>query len=613
MGLSLYEVISVLRGTCVVKQISAFSHRVPAPKDQRLIDAVHWDFRVCRSIMSSDLWKEFGGASQDPSENPWTQSVSQNGVSSGRGELSHAFPTNTGTNKSVLTPGGVDLRSKIKSQEVARPDPVGVFNEEEDLWGAVGSLGEPLSSLTSRSGVRPDVDNSVEVLFDAANELSIQDDDEFGDFQDPKSELMGEAIDLPLPAPVPTKFPKDLPSDLKSLGPGLAASPYPQAPKSPSFQERNPFSDLAISTKPAMEPAQKCASPITAWPSYVQPKGAPYVDSPMDFLAEESDWGDFIDASAPGSASANKAQHFTTSEALGKNTQTPARPLPPLSNSETRELDVTTQVHASLVMLNDITLNSPNGHLEGGDTKSVAQPARKAQPTTLAAMQAPMQSGTVPPSNIPPPSVLLTLFPSLFQTLPNEIKALFMAPKDGTDSQIYIDHARKNGMKVCLSVATVAARIIGGRALRWKRDTHLSQSMRVGPAHAGRVGGMKLTGLDKTEILRENREVLEVVRVWKQQVGKVRSAVTLANSQLAASTFIVPALSENPPVRTAKAVDGAISASNSCVLCGLKREERLDKIDVDVEDSFGEWWTDHWGHTECRFFWEEHKDSLPKR
>lgn len=562
--------------------------------------------------MSSDLWKEFGSTPQDPSENPWSETASRNGGSSTQDDMTYAFTASTGTKEGVTKSSGVDLRPESGLKEFLPPDIASPFNGGADVWGDMRSLGSPTLSVASRTGGRPYRDNSVELLFDATHELSVQDDDDFGDFEDPSSQLKEDAVRLPLHAPVPSPLSVNLVSNLENLGQGLAASPYPQAPKSPSFQDRNPFSDLAISTRPAKDPAEKDASPMTAWPSYLQPKAAPYLDSPMDFLAEESDWGDYIDASALSPVSANTARHYSTSEAQGNKCQSPTKALPSIPSLQTRELGSSIVGHESLVMSDDIMLKFPNGHLQKETAVSAPQPAEKAQPTSLA-MQAPMQSGTVPPSNIPPPSVLLTLFPSLFLTLPNEIKSLFPDSEDSSKSRSYIDHARMSGMKLCLSVTTVAARIIGGRALRWKRDTHLSQSMRVGPAHAGRVGGMKIAGLDKTELLRENREVLEVVRVWRQQVGKIRSAVTSTNSQLPGSAFKVPVLSENPPVRTAKADNGAIKALNGCVLCGLKREERLDKIDIDVEDSFGEWWTDHWGHAECRTFWEKHKASLLQR
>jgi hypothetical protein len=43
------------------------------------------------------------------------------------------------------------------------------------------------------------------------------------------------------------------------------------------------------------------------------------------------------------------------------------------------------------------------------------------------------------------------------------------------------------------------------------------------------------------------------------------------------------------------------------------RDERVANVDAHVEDSFGEWWTEHWGHLECRLFWEENQASLAQR
>jgi hypothetical protein len=60
--------------------------------------------------------------------------------------------------------------------------------------------------------------------------------------------------------------------------------------------------------------------------------------------------------------------------------------------------------------------------------------------------------------------------------------------------------------------------------------------------------------------------------------------------------------------------EGAIKASHPCALCALKRDERILRVDEgDVNDSFGEWWTEHWGHTGCRIFWERNKDLLLQR
>lgn len=153
-------------------------------------------------------------------------------------------------------------------------------------------------------------------------------------------------------------------------------------------------------------------------------------------------------------------------------------------------------------------------------------------------------------------------------------------------------------LRAYILLATVGARIISGRKLRWKRDTLLSQAMKIGPAAAGGKGGMKLTGVDKAEITREDREVAEFVRIWKEQVGRLRSAIAAANSSLHdyQAHLVVPEINETMPIKTAIMAEGALQAPKSCSLCGLKRDERIQKVDTQVEDSFGEWWVEHWGH-----------------
>lgn len=66
--------------------------------------------------------------------------------------------------------------------------------------------------------------------------------------------------------------------------------------------------------------------------------------------------------------------------------------------------------------------------------------------------------------------------------------------------------------------------------------------------------------------------------------------------------LVLPELSETMPLRTAKPGEGGISAPKCCFLCGLKRDERVARLDVNTEDSFGEWWVDHWGHVTASDF-----------
>jgi hypothetical protein len=116
--------------------------------------------------------------------------------------------------------------------------------------------------------------------------------------------------------------------------------------------------------------------------------------------------------------------------------------------------------------------------------------------------------------------------------------------------------------------------------------------MRIGPASSRATSGMKLTGIDRGEDAKEDREVLDVVRAWKEQIGRLRSAIAGVNSVASAGLAGAFDLQEVMPIRTAKESDGGVRAPQTCALCGLKRDERVVKVDGEVQDSFGEWWID---------------------
>ena len=208
------------------------------------------------------------------------------------------------------------------------------------------------------------------------------------------------------------------------------------------------------------------------------------------------------------------------------------------------------------------------------------------------------------PFNIPPPSILVSYSTSLIQNLPNQVEAVARRSLDNELSLKEIETA----LTSYISPLRVTARIIAGRHLRWRRDSILSSSMTIGLAQAGGKSGMKLTGIDKTEGRREEGEVVECVRVWKQLKGKVRAALAKASSQISGCPLALPEISESIAIVIAQ-VKGPKSQLSACALCGLKREERVAKVDVDVWDNLGEWWSDGWGHTECRVYWEQYQTS----
>jgi len=232
--------------------------------------------------------------------------------------------------------------------------------------------------------------------------------------------------------------------------------------------------------------------------------------------------------------------------------------------------------------------------------------------TTISKPQPP--PNTLPPSNLPPPSVLLSLFPPLIKTATTQLFAHLSDQSTttinaSTRTAILSHPTTTTFLASYLATSVVLARIIAGRKLRWKRDTHLSQNMRIGPASRG---GMKLTGVDKAEVSKEDREVADVLRLWRAQVGKLRSAVSSANAN-GARLPAIPELAETMVVRAAKESEGGVGAVKQCVVCALKRNERVAKVDGEVEDVFGEWWVEHWGHRSCVAFWKGHEGGLRSR
>lgn len=411
------------------------------------------------------------------------------------------------------------------------------------------------------------------VLFDA-EEFELQDgedgdEDEFGDF-----ETVSHVPAPPKPAPhrapstlpsmdllsledhsqsrIQASFQKQPPSQLLgALSFGAPASNYPQAPRSPSFQARNPFPDLAIKT-PTQNKSKgtpKTATPNTAWPTF------------DDIIGSKSD----IPKTAAKTSEENDDEWAAWDD---------------FSAKENKQTD------------NDST-KPP----ESWDWDAVDNVQPKADPEP--------QVDVPPPTNVPPPSIILSIFPDLL----NSGNSLFKPMSGQTASmkqQILSNPQAVSFLQGYILLAVTAARVIAGRKQRWHRDKILAKSMSISAAGSK---GMKLAGVDKTQAVREDREAADVVAVWRQHVGRLRSAVAAANS-MGQVTLKVPELNENMHIQTAKLVP---TAPKPCLICGLKRDERVSKVDFDVEDSFGEWWMDHWGHRACRNFWIEHEKNLRQR
>jgi hypothetical protein len=224
------------------------------------------------------------------------------------------------------------------------------------------------------------------------------------------------------------------------------------------------------------------------------------------------------------------------------------------------------------------------------------------------------QPGELPPTNVPPPGILLSVFPSLFADAQEKLFKPVAAQTLPMRNKLMAEPATITYLQGYLVLANVAAHIIAGRKLRWKRDQHLSQGMRMGPASSRATSGMKLTGIDRGENAKEEREVSDVVRLWKEQIGRLRHVVSGVNQIKAGTLGRGPDLQETMPVKTLKQSEGGIPARQPCMLCGLKREERVTAADVATDDSFGEWWIEQVNmHRGCRNFWRQHQETLRQR
>lgn len=433
------------------------------------------------------------------------------------------------------------------------------------------------------------------VLFDADEfdgKDAGEDDDEFGDFETTISPVQTEPqhlISTDLFTTAPTARPHmtakrmNTADMFSALILNQSISSYPQAPKSPSFQDRNPFPGLALSTP--MEPRDSQhndnpkTSPVTAWPATdKRSAGSNKLDDDGD------DWGAFDDLPVEPEP---KHSQLDDSGLAGWGNWDSTEPKKP-------------------------DLSKPQVVTKAADEDVSSWAWDAAQTPVETSSQADTDQVfpiNVPPINVPPPSLLLSIFPELFNQANDSLFKPISGQAFSIKNRILSDPKTIDSLRGYVALATVAARVIAGRKHRWHRDKFLSQSMSISAAGSK---GMKLAGIDKTQAAREDREAGDILDLWKEHVGRLRSSVATANQSLkdALQHIKIPELRDNMQAQTAK---GSLSAPKACIVCGLKRDERVARVDFDIEDSFGEWWTEHWGHTTCKRFWMKHESALRQR
>lgn len=470
----------------------------------------------------------------------------------------------------VATPSGPDVLSNTLL-DLSMEGSVPASGQQQPLWE---------KDASTRSPPKPARNPDPNVLFDADFEAENgagddDDDDEFGDFE--TGTAPSAALQPSAPQPALDLLSLDTaPDPPRKQPPGLvlshAATPghqpsHPAAPKSHESTSKDRKSERA-NTSPS-------------------PAAARQPDKHDGFGDEWDEFKDVPGATKPAAARAPPKN---------KPKPSPAPNPTAASDWEWQDWDAAED-------------KPPSG---GTDSDPSSQPL----PTPLP--DATDKPGP-PPTNIPPPAILLSLFPRLLDLASTSLlKPLQGLPPSSQSYQRVISSpATFAFLRGYLALATVAARLVAGRKQRWHRDKFLAQGMSISAAPAGGGGGrgMKLAAVDRTQSAREEQEAAEAVAVWRGLVGRLRGVVAAANAANAAAgakerQLRVPELATSMAVTTAR---GVPTAPRACVVCGLKRDERVAKVDFEVEDSFGEWWVEFWGHRDCRNFWLAHEKELRQR
>ncbi|KAJ5514653.1 hypothetical protein N7463_004205 [Penicillium fimorum] len=404
-----------------------------------------------------------------------------------------------------------------------------------------------------------------DVLFDAEFDTPASDaDDDWGEFEGPDSNTLdGQSTALQQSATVASPKPEPRRDE-------------PQVSRTVDLLDSLSMQDSA----PAVKHPSKSAKN-----QHLEPNKQ---DQPTWENDSFGDWGDFADV--PASQPPKVSQ---------KKTKPPTRPSVKSNKPPASTWD-------------DEAFGDWGDFSDGPSVKPV--PKSKPSPPTApspapssSVSGTPAPAATVRPTNIPPPSVLLELFLDVFETLQKE--AAFAKSQLRSSAPSSSNTISTTALHIH-NVLQSAARVIAGRGLRWKRDTILSQSMRIGPARSGKPGGMKLNSVNKQENIKEEQDAVDVLTTWRERAASF-NAVLQAAGQRPIPTVPDPSALK---VITARADQGALKASHPCALCSLKRDERVLRVDEQsVQDSFGEWWTEHWGHTACKQFWETNRNLLGQR
>ena len=438
---------------------------------------------------------------------------------------------------------------------------------------------------------QPGSSGGNDVLFDASEEPPAEDDD-FGDFEEVKDHAnparggqRPSNVDTMAAAPKFVSSQRPAASneaaliDLLSLDEPAAQQPSPPQIR---FDTAAPDSNIYGRTNPALQKSQTL------------PEAQSSVVEPSDDL---EGWGDFesIQASQPAPSNPTPSGYRAH----------PPAPLRATNGMTSRSILRALQPKTPPVPTTQV--NDKWDPFEDGSV--IATSPQPAPATHQIHSDTPASTLSIPPcaqrpTNIPPPAILLSLLPTTFQSL---VTLILLDP---TASSLTYHNPTADLSEQVATTFRVSARLVStpARTLRWRRDTLLSQSTRIGIA--GKSGGMKLSSLNKGETVKEEQEAAEAVEIWNSKIHHFSKVLKSAGSGSGGPTTL--RLSMNLPVKPLTG-PGVIQASSVCPLCGLKRSERLVGVDEGVDDVFGEYWLDNWGHRDCAEWWYRWHRELSQR
>ncbi|KAL1296966.1 hypothetical protein AAFC00_004566 [Neodothiora populina] len=511
-----------------------------------------------------------------------------------------------------------------------------------------------LGSTHTQSKKTPPLQDATPSTINGQSEDAWAEDDEddFGDFEVANDELGRDILDQPPPSnTITTKSKPAPPKAAPRAAPASKPTISKKAESAKQISSDHPFAnnaDILFDAEYSDEEGMFEVIP--------EPKSVPVEN-------EDDDFGDF-EGTLPPTKTASRSKpspvaaplsQFASFDLLGfddgpEQIQSPttngtkAQAKPPPKKLITRKITQAKPPPKPAPVNKVLVEDDDNDFAEWDDFESVPKnptsQSPKTEPTSIQAsaignllqvptdlignLLSPAPNPSPPaPANIPPPSLLLTIFPPLLKQTSTHLLHPLSTLSPPQKPIVLLSPSLQTFFRNYLCAAQVLAHVIAGRKNRWKRDKFLAQSMRIGPSVSGRSGGMKLAGVDANEARREEAEVEDVLRVWREQVGRLRSVVTAVAGVSSSGSSgghkkalpSVPEIAAVMPIRVAKTSEGGVVSTAACAFCGLKREERVAKVDVEVEDSFGEWWIEGGTnmHLSCWNFWNCHKDALRGR